>query len=542
MSGTILENLSGRKLSVLVGAFLLMLIGGFSIGHLVQAPPPAGTQQFSGMVCVDRDPNNPKVNRWFDPEECEKTDLSNMPKSDGLKADNLVFAMRMPHPRKDFSRWQQNLVGILQVTVQSIGDSKIMPIVELTLNVSLAYSNLYDPVWRMYASSVERRTMDCTSPTDSNEGYPPSCSILPMFELGSLHHDFYLLNIRLPVDGNKNQFGGRIEGMDLFAIYMNGGFTKVWVALKTFFFPFISGILAWFWHRVHIQERTPALLEYMLLSLGATLLVLDLPLEYLSLYFEMPYLLLLMDIIQGIFYAMLLSFWLVFAGEHMLIQDRGVKSTLRMYWKHLSAIVVGCSSLLIFDLCERGVQLQNPFYSIWVTAVGTNLALSFIILAGISATLYFAFLCYMVWRVFRNISAKRSVLPSMSSARRLHYEGIIYRFNFLMLATLVCAAITIISFILSQANDGQNKWDDQLDKDVSGTSMDASAMYTGVFGMWNVYICAMVILYAPSHKRWPADPIRSEHGEEVEFNHLPTDCSANEISSLTSFAAKASLD
>lgn len=311
----------------------------------------------------------------------------------------------------------------------------------------------------------------------------------------------------------------------------------VWLSLKALFFPLIVGLMCWFWHRVHILERTPALLEYMLMYLGGTLAFLDMPLEYLTLFFEMPYMLLLGDIRQGIFYAMLLSFWLVFAGEHMLIQDNGEKNTLRLYWKHLSAIAIGCTSLLIFDLCERGVQLVNPFYTIWVTPIGTNLALSFIILAGISACIYFVFLCYMVWNVFKNISIKRSSLPNMSSARRLHYEGIIYRFNFLMLATLVCAAITIASFILSQFNEGHHKWDDNADQlELS------SAIFTGVYGMWNIYIMTLLILYAPSHKQWPSEPICGENAEEVEFNRLPSDTSANEISSLTSFASKAAID
>lgn len=92
----------------------------------------------------------------------------------------------------------------------------------------------------------------------------------------------------------------------------------------------------------------------------------------------MPYMLLLGDIRQGIFYAQLLSFWLVFAGEHMLIQDsqHGGVSTLKLYWKHLSAVIVGCLSLFVFDVCERGAQLRNPFYSIWVTKLGANLAVS----------------------------------------------------------------------------------------------------------------------------------------------------------------------
>lgn len=67
-----------------------------------------------------------------------------------------------------------------------------------------------------------------------------------------------------------------------------------------------------------------------------------------------------------------------------------------------------------------------------------------------SGGLYFIFLSYMIWKVFCNISARRSALPSMSNARRLHYEGSIYRFKFLMIATLLCAALTVIGFILGQ--------------------------------------------------------------------------------------------
>lgn len=90
----------------------------------------------------------------------------------------------------------------------------------------------------------------------------------------------------------------------------------------------------------------------------------------------MPYILLLGDIRQGIFYAQLLSFWLVFAGEHMLIQETGGNATLKLYWKHLSAVVIGCLSLFVFDVCERGAQLRNPFGSIWVTRIGANILVS----------------------------------------------------------------------------------------------------------------------------------------------------------------------
>lgn len=48
--------------------------------------------------------------------------------------------------------------------------------------------------------------------------------------------------------------------------------------------------------------------------------------------------------------------------------------------------------------------------------------MAFIIVAGICACLYFLFLCFMVFQVFRNISGKRMSLPAMTKARRLHYE------------------------------------------------------------------------------------------------------------------------
>ncbi|XP_056637409.1 protein wntless [Diorhabda sublineata] len=542
MPGTIIENLSGRKLSVLITVFLICQLACFLLGLI--APSPAKTQTILSTVCADPNPGSTDIDRWIT-IPCLKVELSDKKATSNLDANGLVFVMEMPLQKLDYSRWQQNLVGILQIDVVYQNERRILnPLIELTLDSRLAYSdktpNGGRTPWKYYSHAEEKRYMNCTFDDDSireKHGYPYNCTMVPLFELGSLYHDYYLLNLRLPYNytTKKNVGLGKVEDIYLHTIYMNGGFTKIWVSLKTFFFPILLAIMMWFWQRVHKLNRTPVLLEYMLITLGGTLAFLNLPIEFFSLYFDMPYMLLLSDIRQGVFYAALLSFWLIFAGEHMLIQENLEKNSIKRYWKHLSTIIVGCTCLLIFDLCERGTQLINPFYSIWVTPIGTNLALGFIILAGISAGLYFFFLCYMVWKVFKNISIKKTVLPSMSQARRLHYEGIIYRFNFLMLATLICAAITIISFILSQVDEGQSKWDETMDLELS------SVLHTGVYGMWNIYICAMLILYAPSHKQWPADPM-SIDGEEIEFNRLPVECSSNEISALTSFATKSNIE
>ncbi|XP_011151645.1 protein wntless [Harpegnathos saltator] len=545
MQGTIIENLSGKKLSVLVVLLIIAQVVCFLIGGLI-APTPASSQNILGTPCKDIRINGSELggNKWFysrGKDACTSVDMNRYSLDSHHQAYQVVYTFQMPVPRNsmqlDYSRWQQNLIGVLQVDIVYNSQIEIAPRTKITLDARLAYRNKGDPddAWKPYASSIVERILDC-SIDNKQDQYNYNCVVVPLFELGSLYHDYYLLNIRLPADTDKNinQGLGHIVDLWLTAINQNGGFTKVWVSLKTVYFPVVLGVLAWYWRRVHMLSRPPALLEYMLLALGSALTFLNLPLEYLTLAYDMPFMLLLGDIRQGVFYATLLSFWLVFAGEHLMIQEGEQSNSLKCYWRHLSAVGTGCLSLFVFDMCERGVQLRNPFYSIWVTDVGTKLALSFIILAGVSAVVYLLFLSYMIWKVFMNISAKRAVLPSMSSARRLHYEGVIYRFKFLMIATLLCASLTVIGFILGQVAEGQWKWDDELQLEMT------SAFFTGVYGMWNIYIIALLCLYAPSHKQWPIEPSENSISEEIEFSPLPTD--PNEMLSLTAFARKATVD
>jgi len=70
--------------------------------------------------------------------------------------------------------------------------------------------------------------------------------------------------------------------------------------LKTIFFPLVLGEVIWFWKRIHQLPRDPTLLEKMLLALGSSLIFLDLPLEYFTLSFDIPWLNLFNDVKQVI--------------------------------------------------------------------------------------------------------------------------------------------------------------------------------------------------------------------------------------------------
>lgn len=56
-----------------------------------------------------------------------------------------------------------------------------------------------------------------------------NCDVMSLFELGSLHHDYYLINIKFPLNKEMtmNTHMGQLSDAWLVVIHQNGGFTKV---------------------------------------------------------------------------------------------------------------------------------------------------------------------------------------------------------------------------------------------------------------------------------------------------------------------------
>ncbi|XP_032422391.1 protein wntless homolog isoform X3 [Xiphophorus hellerii] len=497
MAGAIIENMSTKKLVILGVTLLLFQALAFMVGGLI-APSPTSAVEYLTTKCVDKDKDAPKT-KWFMPwgvHQCKKVKTFDEATAQKIEANHIVFAAHIPMPKKEMSPWFQFILVILQFDIAFNMNNPIVDGAVVTIDASLAYRDDLFSEWTEMAHSLEHRNLNCnftSEKTTENEGRYYGCDPLPFMEVGSVAHKYYLINIRLPVKDRKtvNNGIGEIRDIRLVSIHQNGGFTQVWFAMKTFLTPSILIIMIWYWRRITLMTRPPVLLEKVIFALGISMTFINIPVEWFSVGFNWTWMLLFGDIRQGIFYSMLLSFWIIFCGEHLM--DQTERNRFSVYWKQVGPIVFGSFCLFIFDMCERGVQLTNPFYSIWASDVGTELAMSFIIVAGICACLYFLFLCFMVFQVFRNISGKRTSLPAMPKARRLHYEGLIFRFKFLMLVTLTCAAMTIIFFIISQVNEGHWHWGDR-------TVQVNSAFFTGIYGMWNLYVFAIMFLYAPSHK------------------------------------------
>ncbi|NXU88668.1 WLS protein, partial [Xiphorhynchus elegans] len=193
---------------------------------------------------------------------------------------------------------------------------------EITLDVSLAYRDDTFSEWEEIAHAIENRKLKCTfsSPkTLESEGRHYDCDFLPFMEIGSVAHKYYLINIRLPSfsplfhethrEGGATWRGSVPEGL------VAGGDTSpiAVLSLSMLNFGFWASVLP-----LHTGKRCCFCLSRVIFALGISMTFINIPVEWFSIGFDWTWMLLFGDIRQGIFYAMLLSFWIIFCGEHMM--------------------------------------------------------------------------------------------------------------------------------------------------------------------------------------------------------------------------------
>ncbi|KAH7641707.1 wnt ligand secretion mediator isoform X1 [Dermatophagoides farinae] len=501
MPGTILENLSNRKLIVVLSIIFLIQTISFLIGAFI-SPAPSSPEQYIAIQCIPENPNEFSIPRDIGGRQ------KNCRQPESHEQNNITFAFQMPLPRGgiqlDYSRWMQNLLtlivpDVLYDTRLSGGDDHSDQDQHINatviMNVRLAVKNIGDKEWKQYYQrSNLKRTVTCHIEAHKRkQGINYDCDLIQLFELQSLYYDFYLINLQF-IANEKSEHFGFLNNLSLVAIHQNGGFTKIWLSLKSVFFIITLMTFLWYLNRIQQLKRDTNLLEKCLILLGFGITQLNVPVEFLNLVMDVEFMSFLCDIRQGIFHCSLLIFWIIFIGEHLL--DDVSRVGLSSYYKQLAIILIAYISLFVFESSERGIQVIDPFYSIW--EVDSNFAMIFITITVLAAISYFFFLTYHLWLAFRNISTKQQSLPSMPTARRLIYQGVIFRFKFLLIATFVCATCTIIAYIMGQVSEDQWYWDDQ--RSFLNSLQWSSAMFTTVFALWNCYVMTLLILYAPSHK------------------------------------------
>lgn len=544
MGATILESLSNRKLVAILSIILIIQILSFYIGAFL-TPPPSSFEQFTSVHCFRKERQNFAIPRYHtnhhgdSGKNCDRFSSSSSV-SEKEKFETTTFAVQLPLPRDGmdlaYSRWMQTLLVILIPEFQyepllagalnpsGIDDHnnyntpfQIDNQFSLLIDVDLAVKNKGDKEWFMYAQRKNlKRTIKCHG-HDLKHSHKLDCDLIQLFELQALYYDYYLINFEIRDDKTVNkstiQFPGRLNEVTGVAIHHNGGFTQIWLLLKTIYFTLTLSTLIWYCKRLNKLNRPTILIERLLIGLGSALTQLNAPVELLTLNFEITFMTFLNDLRQGIFYCVLLSFWIIFVGEHLLDGTRK-NSKLINYVKELLAICVASLALLIFDLSERGIQALDPFLTIWESR--PNLANLSILIASCASLAYLCFLAYYIKLAYGTISGKQSSLPVMQITKRLKYQGMIYRFKFLLCATIVCALSTFVFYGLSQRNDWS--YDEDSVGPLSGVEW-TSAMLITVCAMWNMYVIVLMILYAPSHKGMIASCL----SDQIEFDCLTDD-------------------
>ncbi|RNA23913.1 wntless, partial [Brachionus plicatilis] len=353
-NGVILERLSGRKLSVLVATLFLAQILFFLLGAL-KFPHATHTETVEGIMCKDSNVfKRKKTEEFFYLRDFLGRPLSNCDRIEvdhhnniilNTKQKEIVYAFQIPLPRDNqvlkLHRWFQTMSSILQLQVlfplkltnklKNLDPNETAIEHSIPLDIRLAYRNTNDSdkTWHQMARSNIEKKFSCFK-----NPYSLDCDMVELFELGSVHHEFYAINIRLGesdivqymnfAESSKNLYlTSELPEVRLVLtfIYQTGGFTRMWFIMKTSVFPVVLFILIWFWNRIEKLNRKSNLLERILLALGTSICLLNLPVEWLTLIYDLKWMLLYTDLRQGIFYSTLFTFWLVFCGEHFVDEN-----------------------------------------------------------------------------------------------------------------------------------------------------------------------------------------------------------------------------
>jgi len=498
MAGTILENLSTRKMLLISLFFVILEIVCIIIGACI-APQPAMVIPQTSIPCINR---SFSPNHWYLPKKCEILKTFEAGKTNDVSADNVVFALIVPQSSLELSRWFQFMLTLISLRTSYNPSTEIKKGSVLTMKIRVGYSNdlnshKSEEAWQELFHATEERELDCVfnhPKTDQFIGYEYDCEPLHLFLLGSQPHKRYLINLHLPttIGGSTNTNLGRMENIDFVSIMQTGGFTKVWISLKTVMCVLLLFPIIWYWKRVQELGRKSTLIEKIIFFFALSMEFLNIPFELFTIFFDVYWMLVFTDLRQGLVYVILFCFWIIFIGEHLM--DQPHRNQIAAYKYQLLCISIATLSMLSFELAERGVQILLPSATIWSNH---SAAYTLLIIGGIFAALYLIMLLYLIYKAIRSIHYKRRF--TLPTERRKKFEKIVKRFYILLFFTFFTALITIIFFFIQQSVGRMvEEW-------FSTEIQSSSGFFTGTYGLWNIYTMVVLWLYSPSHKLYEED-------------------------------------
>uniref|UniRef100_A0AC34FWT0 Uncharacterized protein n=1 Tax=Panagrolaimus sp. ES5 TaxID=591445 RepID=A0AC34FWT0_9BILA len=178
---------------------------------------------------------------------------------------DIVFIAQMPHPRSglelEYSPWFQFLLGMMDVEIEYSDKVVPEPKFLIEFEIRMGYRTKADSPysWNEFITTTIQRNLECSIDPDKRKpGYFYNCSTIDLFELGANNYPFYLLNIRLPINRTRCKQDMKapncqlppINDLRVIAIHQNGGFTAIWLWMKTLLCPLVVLATLWYYKRV----------------------------------------------------------------------------------------------------------------------------------------------------------------------------------------------------------------------------------------------------------------------------------------------------
>ncbi|XP_037785918.1 protein wntless-like isoform X2 [Penaeus monodon] len=498
---TVLKNISTRGFIHLMVFSLLIIIAAMIVSGRL-APNQWDSITVKGIMCQDQQQNHAtgSSGTWFWPDphnsKCHTIRPSQTHKTKGhsngyASQSHIVFAFETPPGKEGYSRWQSSLIALLRLRLTNDSGAVINHEARLGYMTS---SEKTKEIEYIASNEQERRLLCHSNHQFQQETY--DCSPVVIAVLYSLHHDHYIINIRLFHSSGKDGQGrlhfdglGGIEDMYMTFITQTAEYTKVRMSLQTMFFPVVAAMLLRFSTLVRQYWGPMNFLQWALAVLAGILTILNCPLECLNLIADFEWLIMIDDFRYCLFRIAFLNFFHTLTDLHHKNNEQRAKVRTVMHF----LISIACLFILLVDDVDHFNLLMDPLPLLWVPTHQTMTLCMFLLLTA-----------FLVYNTFRVILAILEIMAKTSMNGRIF--GINEREIILLVLAWLCVFVTAFEFVIRRLHDAMWIWEDCFGLlEIEHTS----AFLLGVYCFWNVITCLLLLVFAPSPPRAPQPDLGS---------------------------------